>query len=192
VSRRKAKPETTAATTAVDDDLTIGETATLTALWGLGEVHNVTAGDVQQRARELGHNRSLTTIRRDLATLVQLDYAKRVSVRYTRPTARRVHYWATRRPGERVPAACLQSDFLMWLWEGRMSYREFWFNLDRWVRIDNMMRQASAEEWAWLASRPLFALHGEPTPDDPTWWEDPTEPSKREPTDGPDGTAQRS
>jgi hypothetical protein len=99
-----------------------------------------------------------------------------------------VHYWATRRPGERVPAVC-KVDFVRWLWEGRMSYREHWsFNLDRWVRVDNVMRRASAEEWAWLVTRLSFTLEGKPTPDEPAWWEDPPhfEPTKPESGESPD------
>jgi hypothetical protein len=182
VSNRPSEPQPTAGGTAADVELTAGLTATLIALWGLRDAFYVTAADVHRRAREQGRARSLTTIRRDLETLVKLDYAERHSVRYTnRP--RRVHYWATRRPGERIPPACVRSDFVRWLWDARLSYERWCFSLTRWVTVDRLSRRATAEEWAWLSTRPIFAPDGEPTPDDPAWWEDPPSAESDEASD---------
>jgi hypothetical protein len=59
----------------------------------------------------------------------------------------------------------------MWLWESRMDWRLWALHIgERMVWINGWGMHASADDWAWLATRPALVLDGEPAPDDRAWW----------------------
>ena len=160
-------------------ELTNAQQAVLAALWTVPSGAPAGPAAVREQAALMGHPRTLASIQRTLDQLVDLRYAKRLMIRLGEHGTARPLFVPTTRAGdppetidEEMPSVCEGSAFLTWLWRGRESWRLWSLQpAERKVWIDNWAMRASEQEWAWLASRPMLMLDGEPVPDDPAWWE---------------------